>query len=112
MCVIGLCVWGEGGGKQKCAKLRATGKAWELNLILNDFNLPRTQVVQHEVTYCSQYVSQSRSRLVEEFEKWYKAAFIGDTEEEKSKEEVRYITATVYMVEPLHNLDTLGKYPD
>ena len=66
-------------------------KAWEPKLILcgfNDFNLLPTQVVQHEGTYCSQYVSQSRSRLVEEFEKWYKAAFIGDTEEEKNKEEV------------------------
>ena len=49
---------------------------------------------------------------MEEFEKWYKAAFIGDTEEEKNKEEVRCITATVYTVEPLYYLDTLGKHPD
>ena len=33
--------------------------------------------------YCSQYVAQSRAKLVEEFEKWYKAAFIGDTEADR-----------------------------
>ena len=46
------------------------------------------QTVQQEVVYCSQYVTQSRGKLVEEFERWYRAAFIGDVEEEKTKVEV------------------------
>ena len=33
-------------------------------------------------------MAQSRGKLVEEFEKWYRVAFIGDMEEEKSKLEV------------------------
>ena len=36
--------------------------------------------------YCSQYVGQSRKTLVEEFDKWYRAAFIGEEVEEKKEE--------------------------
>ncbi|CAI8011347.1 Kinesin-like protein KIF9 [Geodia barretti] len=36
------------------------------------------QSLQEEVEYCSHYVSQSRRKLVDEFETWYNTAFIGD----------------------------------
>jgi kinesin family protein 6/9 len=36
------------------------------------------QSLQEELEYCSQYVSESRRKLVEEFEIWYNTAFVGD----------------------------------
>ena len=38
------------------------------------------QAVKQEILYCDKYVTQSRRKLLEEFEKWYKAAFLGDDE--------------------------------
>ena len=44
------------------------------------------QSVQKEVEYCGQYVTESRRKLVEEFDKWYRVAFVGEntTDHEKS----------------------------
>ena len=44
------------------------------------------QSVQQEVEYCSQYVAESRRKLVEEFDKWYTSSFIGDTTDRNSAE--------------------------
>ena len=46
------------------------------------------QSVQKEVAYCGQYVAESRRKLVEEFDKWYRVAFVGQntTDHEKSIE--------------------------
>lgn len=50
------------------------------------------QAVQQEVLYCSQYVEQSREKLLEEFEKWYRGSFIGESvEQERGREEVSCI---------------------
>ena len=47
------------------------------------------QVVRQEVGYCSQYVAQSRKTLVDEFDKWYRAAFVGEEAPEEKKEEIK-----------------------
>ena len=42
--------------------------------------------------YCRQYVDQCRTRLLAEFEVWYKMAFLGEGEEEegiRDEEQVR-----------------------
>lgn len=55
------------------------------------------QAVQQEVLYCSQYVEQSREKLLEEFEKWYRASFVGESvEQEKGREEVSYMYIMIY----------------
>ena len=42
-------------------------------------------------------MTESRGKLVEEFDKWYRAAFIGDVEDEKGKVEVRDISGLLYL---------------
>ena len=44
--------------------------------------------VQTELQYCRQYVDQCRTRLLAEFDVWYKLSFLGDGgEEEGGREE-------------------------
>ena len=44
--------------------------------------------MQAELQYCRQYVDQCRTRLLAEFDAWYKLAFLGDGgEEEGGREE-------------------------
>ena len=44
--------------------------------------------MQTELQYCRQYVDQCRTRLLAEFDVWYKLSFLGDGgEEEGGREE-------------------------
>ena len=36
------------------------------------------ELLQSELPFCEQYTQQSRTRLIKEFDVWYKSAFIGD----------------------------------
>ena len=56
--------------------------------------------------YCSQYVAQSRKTLVEEFDKWYRASFVGEEVPEEKKEEIKASLTNLNYYCDTH----LGKY--
>ena len=41
------------------------------------------QALRAEIPYCEQYVNQCRQRMLKEFDKWYKMAFVGGEEVEE-----------------------------
>lgn len=43
-------------------------------------------LVKEEIAYCEQYVTKSRQRLLQEFDKWYKESFIGQEDKNKPDE--------------------------